>query len=41
MDALFLYGIKCRNANGNEGKSIMQIVRKSFPNKITINLYSW
>ena len=37
MDALFLYGIKCIK-NGNEGKSIMQIVRESFPNKITINL---
>ena len=37
MDALFLYGIKCIK-NGNEEKSIMQIVRESFPNKITIIL---
>ena len=35
MGALILHGIKCIK-NGNEGKSIMQIVRESFPNKIVI-----
>ena len=37
MDALFLYGIKCKK-NDNQGKSIMQIVGDSFTDNITINL---
>lgn len=37
MDALFLYGIKSE-IKGNEGKSINDIVRETFTDKITINL---
>ena len=37
MDALFLYGIKCKIQN-NQGKTLNQIVKETFSNKITINL---